>query len=103
VLLTARQDAQQQQVLVQSAQKTPSKFVGTFLVERLMQWCHARSDADLPEIYTTLANTKKGCIRVALQTVVEEALSNLHYVEDFPVSTRFPGFDQISRFVQHWR
>jgi hypothetical protein len=45
------------------------------------------SEADLPPIYVQLANTKKGQIRLTLQTAVEDALSNLKYVEDFPVST----------------
>ena len=81
----ARQEAQQRQA-VQAALKTPSEFYGT-LLERLMRWCHVPSDADLPPIYHTLANTKKGKIRVTLQTAIEEALNNLHYVEDFPVST----------------
>ena len=45
------------------------------------------SEADPPPIYVQLANTKKGQVRLALQTAVEDALSNLKYVEDFPVST----------------
>jgi hypothetical protein len=81
----ARQEAQQRQA-VQAAQKTPGDFFGT-LLERLMRWCQVPSDADLPPIYTTIANTKKGRVRVLIQTAIEEALCNLHYVEDFPVST----------------
>ena len=81
----ARQEAQQRRV-VQSALKTPSDFFGT-LLDRLMRWCQVPSDADLPPVYTTVANTKTGRLLVTIQTAVEEALSNLHYVEDFPVST----------------
>jgi len=81
----ARQEAQQRQV-VQAALKTPAEFYGT-LLERLMRWCQAATDNDLPDIYQTLANTKKGRVRVTLQTAMEEALTNMNYVEDFPVST----------------
>jgi hypothetical protein len=57
------------------------------LLDRLMRWCQVSSEADLPPIYVQLANTKKGKVRLALQTAVEDALANLKYVEDFPVST----------------
>ena len=52
-----------------------------------MRWCHVAAEADLPSIYHTLANTKKGRIRLVIQTAVEEALNNLNYLDDFPVST----------------
>ena len=52
-----------------------------------MRWCQVIAKTDLPPIYSTLANTKKGRTRVVLQTAVEEALSNLQYIEDFPMST----------------
>jgi hypothetical protein len=81
----ARQEAQQRQAS-QAALKTPAAYLGV-LLDKLMRWCQVPSEADLPPLYTTLANTKKGRARVAIQTAVEEALRNLQYVEDFPVST----------------
>ncbi len=80
-----RQEAQQRQD-AKSAQKFPRDLFGV-LLDRLMRWCQVSSEADLPPIYVQLANTKKGQIRLTLQTAVEDALSNLKYVEDFPVST----------------
>jgi hypothetical protein len=81
----ARQEAQQRQV-AHTAPKTPAIYLGV-LLDKLMRWCQVPAETDLPPIYTTLANTKKGRMRVALQTAIEEALGNLRYVEDFPVST----------------
>jgi len=57
------------------------------LLERLMRWCQVGRESDLPPIYGELANTKKGKVRLAIQTAVEDALATLKYVEDFPVST----------------
>ena len=52
-----------------------------------MRWCQVNDEADLPPIYEALANTKKGKIRVVLQTAMEEdTLATLGYMEDFPVS-----------------
>ena len=81
----ARQEARQRQD-AKSAQKLPRDMFGV-LLDRLMRWCQVSSEADLPPIYEQLANTKKGKVRLALQTAVEDALSNLKYVEDFPIST----------------
>jgi len=67
------------------APKKPSDYFGV-LLERLMRWCQVDSEDDLPPIYDTLANTKKGKIRLALQTALEDSLSNLGYLEEFPVS-----------------
>jgi hypothetical protein len=65
--------------------KLPSEHFGV-LMERVMRWCHAASEADLPEIYEVLANTKRGKARLVLQTAVENALTDLRYLEDFPLS-----------------
>jgi hypothetical protein len=67
------------------APKTAADYFGV-LLDRVMRWCHAASEQDLPPIYETLANTKKGKIRIVLQTAVEEVLTNLNYLEDFPLS-----------------
>ena len=67
------------------APKTPADYFGV-LLERLMRWCQVDSEADLPPIYETLANTKKGKVRVVLQTAIEDTLSNLGYLEEFPLS-----------------
>ncbi len=67
------------------ALKTPSDYFGV-LLERLMRWCQVDSEADLPPIYETLANTKKGKVRVVLQTAIEDTLANLGYLEEFPLS-----------------
>ena len=81
----SRTEAQQRQA-DNAAPKTPSDLF-TVQLERLMRWCQVASELDLPPIYSTLANTKKGRARVVLQSAVEDALSNLQYVEDFPMST----------------
>jgi hypothetical protein len=54
-----------------------------------MRWCQVANEADLPDIYEVLANTKKGKVRLVLQTAVEHTLSRLHYLEDFPLSVTF--------------
>lgn len=51
-----------------------------------MRWCQVANEADLPPIYDLLANTKKGRIRATLQTAIEETLTQLRYVEDFPLT-----------------
>ena len=81
----ARQEAQQGRA-DNSAPKTPKDYFGV-LLERVMRWAQVGSEADLPPIYETLANTKKGNVRIVLQTAVEDALTNLRYLEDFPLST----------------
>ena len=68
-----------------AAPKTPADYFGV-LLDRLMRWSLANSEADLPPIYELVANTKKGKIRLALQTALEDALHNLNYNEDFPLS-----------------
>jgi len=68
-----------------AAPKTPADYFGV-LLERLMRWCLATTEADLPPIYELIANTKKGKIRLALQTAIEDALHNLNYNEEFPIS-----------------
>lgn len=78
----AREEAQQQRAS-RSAAKSPSDFFGVQL-DRLMRWCQVANEADLPPIYDLLANTKKGRIRITLQTAIEETLTQLHYVEEFP-------------------
>ena len=80
-----RAEAQQRQA-DNVAPKTPADLFSVQL-ERLMRWCQVATEFDLPPIYHTLANTKKGRARVVLQSAVEEALNNLQYVEDFPLST----------------
>ena len=80
-----RTEAQQRQA-DNLAPKSPADLFSVQL-ERLMRWCQVATEFDLPPIYSTLANTKKGRTRIVLQTAVEEALSNLQYVEDFPMST----------------
>jgi hypothetical protein len=80
-----RIEAQQRQA-VQDAAKTPADLFGTRL-DRVLRWCQVNSENDLPPIYAELAKTKKGKVRVVLQNAVEEALENLKYVEDFPLST----------------
>lgn len=80
----ARQDAELHRQ-AKDAPKTAADYFGVIL-DRVMRWCHVASEIDLPPIYDTIANTKKGKIRVVLQTAVEEALTNLKYIEDFPVS-----------------
>ena len=81
----ARQEAQQQRAL-RDAKTTPAEHFGLIL-PRIMRLCQVASEADLPPIYAEIANTKKGKIRLALQTALEDTLGNLKYVEDFPVST----------------
>jgi hypothetical protein len=81
----ARQEAQQRQA-AKTAQKLPRDAFGV-LLDRLMRWCQVDNEADLPPIYAELANTKKGKIRIVIQTAVEDALANLKYIEDFPVSS----------------
>jgi hypothetical protein len=68
-----------------TAAKTPSGHFGV-LIDRLMRWCQALTEADLPPIYERLANIKKGTIRRELQTAVEDTLATLNYLEDFPLS-----------------
>ena len=51
-----------------------------------MRWCQVEMESDLLPIYNKLANTKKGQIRIVLQTAVEEVLMNLEYLKDFPIS-----------------
>jgi hypothetical protein len=67
------------------APKTAGDYFGV-LLERVMRWCQVASEEELPPIYEKLANTKKGKIRIVLQTAVEETLTNLRYIEDFPLS-----------------
>ena len=81
----SRKEAQQRQMDT-AAPKTPADLFSVQL-ERLMRWCQVAAEMDLPQIYTTLANTKKGRARVVLQSAVEEALNDLQYVDDFPMST----------------
>jgi hypothetical protein len=80
----ARYEAQQHRA-DRSVAKTPSEHFGV-LFDRLMRWCHAITEADLPPIYERLANIKKGAMRSELQTAVEDTLANLNYLEDFPLS-----------------
>jgi len=80
-----RMEAQQRQA-VREAPKTPADFFGTRL-DRVLRWCQVNSENDLPPVYAELAKARKGKIRVTLQNAVEEALENLKYVEDFPLST----------------
>ena len=81
----SRTEAQQRQA-DNASPKTPADLFSVQL-ERLMRWCQVVTESDLPPVYSTLAYTKKGRTRVVLQTAVEEALANLQYVEDFPMST----------------
>jgi hypothetical protein len=81
----ARQEAEQRRN-VKDAPKSPADYFSV-LLDRLMRWCHATREADLPPIYEQIANTKKGQLRSLLQTTVEDALDTLGYVEDFPVSS----------------
>ena len=81
----ARQEAQQGRA-DNSAPKRPKDYFGV-LLERVMRWAQVGSELDLPPIYETLANTKKGNVRVVLQTAIEDALANLQYLEDFPLSS----------------
>jgi hypothetical protein len=67
------------------APKTAGDYFGV-LLDRIMRWCQVASEEELPPIYEKLANTKKGKVRIVLQTAVEEALTNLRYIEDFPLS-----------------
>jgi len=80
----ARQDTIQHRA-TQDAPKSPSDLLGINL-DRLMRYCQVASEIDLPPLFATLANTKKGKIRMTIQGAVEEALRNLNYIEDFPVS-----------------
>lgn len=80
----ARQEAEQHR-LSRDAPKTAADYFGV-LLDRVMRWCQVASERDLPPIYDVLANTKKGKVRVVLQTAVEDALANLKYLEDFPLS-----------------
>jgi hypothetical protein len=80
-----RVEAQQRQA-AHDAPKTPADLFGT-RIDRVLRWCQVNSENDLPPIYAELAKTKKGKVRVVLQNAVEEALENLKYVEDFPLST----------------
>ena len=81
----ARQEAHQQRAL-RDAKTTPAEHFGLIL-PRIMRLCQVTNEADLPPIYAEIANTKKGKIRLALQTALEDTLGNLKYLEDFPVST----------------
>jgi hypothetical protein len=81
----ARQEAQQHRTDT-AAPKTPKDYFGV-LLERVMRWAQVGSELDLPPIYETLANTKKGNVRIVLQTAMEDALTNLKYLEDFPLSS----------------
>lgn len=80
----ARQDAELHRQS-KDALKTATDYFGV-LLERIMRWCQVASEQDLPPIYETIANTKKGKIRLVLQTAIEEALTHLRYIEEFPVS-----------------
>lgn len=80
----ARQEAELHRQ-TRDAPKTAAEYFGV-LLDRVMRWCQVSTERDLPPIYDTIANTKKGKIRIVLQTAVEEALTNLRYIEDFPVS-----------------
>lgn len=80
----ARQEAEMHRQN-KDAPKTAADYFGV-LLERVMRWCQVANEQELPPIYETLANTKKGKIRIVLQTAIEDALTNLRYVEDFPVS-----------------
>ena len=81
----ARHEAHQQRAL-RDAKTTPAEHFGLIL-PRIMRLCQVANEADLPPIYAEIANTKKGKIRLALQTALEDTLGNLKYLEDFPVST----------------
>ena len=67
--------------------KTPGDLFPSGL-ERLMRWCQAATEADLPAIYTLAARHKKGERRKVLQDAVHDALETLGYHHDFPLSTK---------------
>lgn len=81
----ARQDAILHRQ-TKEAPKTPSDYFGVSL-DRLMRWCQVVREQDLPPIYSALANTPKGRVRLLLQTTIGTALESLRYLEDFPLST----------------
>lgn len=81
----ARQEAHQHRQDREAPKTVYSQF--RTRLTRLMQVCQVDNEDDLPPIYLTLANTKKGQIRVALQAAIEDTLSDLQLSEDFPVST----------------
>jgi hypothetical protein len=80
-----REEAQQHRS-DRDAPKTAHDYFGV-LLDRLMRWCQVANERHLPPIYETIANTKKGRVRLVLQTALEDALTALNYVDDFPVST----------------
>jgi hypothetical protein len=93
------------------AHKTPADYFSV-LLERLMRWCQVADEADLPPIYETLANTKKGKIRVAatLAAKITAFKWHSHLPDDFTVGLNIFNFgsmdeeamEELWRINQHY-
>jgi hypothetical protein len=72
---------------VQERTKTPQDLFPSGL-QRLMRWCQAQTEIQLPPIYTDLAMAKKGNRRATIQAAVANAMELLGYSQDFPITTK---------------
>ncbi len=72
---------------VQERTKTPRDLFPSGL-QRLMRWCQAQAEDQLPPIYTDLALAKKGNRRATMQAAVSNAMEILGYAQDFPITTK---------------
>lgn len=57
-------------------------------LQKLMRWCQAADETQLPPFYTAAARAKKGDRRKVLQDAVNEAMETLGYQHEFPVTTK---------------
>jgi hypothetical protein len=71
----------------QERNKTPQDLFPAGL-QKLMRWCQANNQSQLPQIYTDLAQAKKGNRRITIQAAVSNAMENLGYGQDFPITTK---------------
>jgi hypothetical protein len=67
--------------------KTPQDLFPAGL-HKIMRWCQAQTEDQLPQIYTDLAQAKKGNRRITIQAAVTNAMETLGYDQDFPITTK---------------
>jgi hypothetical protein len=67
--------------------KTPQDLFPAGL-QKIMRWCQAQTEDQLPQIYTDLAQAKKGNRRITIQAAVTNAMETLGYDQDFPITTK---------------
>jgi hypothetical protein len=72
---------------LQERTKTPRDLFPSGL-QRLMRWCQAQAEDQLPPVYTDLALAKKGNRRATIQAAVSNAMELLGYAQDFPITTK---------------